>query len=310
MTKQKISLTLLFIPYILLSQMILIDKMEVNELNSPIGLDDQNPNFSWKINCDCYDLKQTHYQIKVSTDKFDSEKNLIWNSGKIESSNSIRIKYNGSSLKYDTNYYWQITIWTNKNNSSIKSNISSWSTGLMEKRNWKKKWIAVEDKDNTKKNSNSPYFINDFVIKKKIKKANLYITSKGMYEAYINGNKVGDFFLTPGWTSYNNRIQYQSFDVKNLINKYNRLGIIVGKGWYHGILGWTDQLNIQDNYEGNKYAFIAELVITYEDGSKKHILNDKNWKYFHGGIIDSEIYDGEVYNANLIDESWSNIIQK
>ncbi len=310
MTKQKISLTLLFIPYILLSQMILIDRMEVNELNSPIGLDDQNPNFSWKINCDCYDLKQTHYQIKVSTDKFDSEKNLIWNSGKIESSNSIRIKYNGSSLKYDTNYYWQITIWTNKNNSLIKSNISSWSTGLMEKRNWKKKWIAVEDKDNTKKNSNSPYFINDFVIKKKIKKANLYITSKGMYEAYINGNKVGDFFLTPGWTSYNNRIQYQSFDVKNLINKYNRLGIIVGKGWYHGILGWTDQLNIQDNYEGNKYAFIAELVITYEDGSKKHILNDKNWKYFHGGIIDSEIYDGEVYNANLIDESWSNYNSK
>ena len=83
MTKQKISLTLLFIPYILLSQMILIDKMEVNELNSPIGLDDQNPNFSWKINCDCHDLKQTHYQIKVSTDKFDLDKNLIWNSGKI-----------------------------------------------------------------------------------------------------------------------------------------------------------------------------------------------------------------------------------
>ena len=131
--------------------MILIDKMEVNELNSPIGLDDQNPNFSWKINCDCYDLKQTHYQIKVSTDKFDSEKNLIWNSGKIESSNSIRIKYNGSSLKYDTNYYWQITIWTNKNNSLIKSNISSWSTGLMEKETGKKSGLLLKIKTIQKK---------------------------------------------------------------------------------------------------------------------------------------------------------------
>ena len=116
MTKQKLSLLLLFIPYILLSQMIYVDKMEVNELNSPIGLDDQNPSFSWKINCDCYNLKQTHYQIKVSSDKFDSKENLIWDSGKIESSNSIRIRYDGSSLKYDTDYYWQITIWTNKNN--------------------------------------------------------------------------------------------------------------------------------------------------------------------------------------------------
>jgi alpha-L-rhamnosidase len=151
--------------------MIYVDKMEVNELNSPIGLDDQNPSFSWNINCDCYNLKQTHYQIKVSTDKFDSKENLIWDSGKIESSNSIRIRYDGSSLKYDTDYYWQITIWTNKNNRLRKSKISSWSTGLMKEENWKKKWISVEDIDDTKKNSNSPYFINEFVVEKKNQKS-------------------------------------------------------------------------------------------------------------------------------------------
>ena len=134
----------------------------------------------------------------------------------------------------------------------------------MELENWKSDWITVqsEDKDSAK----SPYFVNDFNVNNKIVSANLYITSRGVYEVHVNGQRVGDSFLTPGWTSYNNRIQYQAYDVLNMIFKgNNRLGVILGNGWFKSFR--PNNGKRKTDY-GEFTSFISELVITYADGKK------------------------------------------
>jgi len=285
------------------SQKTSIVQLEVDEFETPLGLDNPNPNFSWVIQSNKYNLNQTQYQIFVATDEFFSKKNLVWDSEKISSSESLYTKYQGEPLTYDTRYFWMVKVWHNQSSTPVESKISSWTTGLMKTKGWNNRWISVAEEDNSKVNSKSPYFKNEFKVFKKIKTAHLYITSKGMYEAYINGKRVGDLYLTPGWTSYDNRIQYQAYDVTKMIGAQNGIGVVIGKGWYHGTFMGREPNN--DNYKGKRYSFISELVITYKDGSKESVLNDDHWKYFHGAILDAEIYDGEKYNANLIANNWS-----
>lgn len=280
-----------------------ITQLEVDEFETPLGLDNPNPNFSWVINSKEFNLNQTHYQIFVATDKVFSKKSLVWDSGKKASSESVYTSYQGKPLSYDTRYYWTVKVWHSQSFRPVQSMVSTWSTGLMKKKDWGSHWISVGAEDNSKANTNSPYFKNEFKVSKKVKSAHLYITSKGMYEAYINGKRVGDLYLTPGWTSYDNRIQYQAYDVTPMIGAQNGIGVVVGKGWYHGT--FMGRKSNSDNYKGDLYSFISELVITYEDGSKQSVLDDKRWKYFHGAILDAEIYDGENYNANLIESNWS-----
>ena len=194
-----------------------------------MGLDSQNPDFSWRIKSDDYDLNQTHYQLFVATDKTFSKESLFWDSGRVNSSESVYVKYQGKPLEYATKYYWTVKVWTNQSSRPKQSAIGSWTTGLMGKKQWNSDWIGVNNDD--KKDPKSPYFTNDFVIRNKITSANLFITSRGIYEAHINGKRVGKSYLTPGWTSYNNRIQYQAYDVKDMLSSGdNRLGVFLQMG--------------------------------------------------------------------------------
>ena len=285
----------------LLAQKITISDLEVDQLTTPIGIDNPNPKFSWLINSDKYNLKQTHYQIFVAKDKTFSKNSLVWDSGKVKSTASVYVTYDGKPFNYDTQYFWTVKVWTNKSNLHSQSKISHWKTGLMESENWKSDWITVqsEDKDSAK----SPYFINDFNVNNKIVSANLYITSRGVYEAYVNGQRVGDSFLTPGWTSYNNRIQYQAYDVLNMIFKgNNRLGVILGNGWFKSFRPNNGER--KTDY-GEFTSFISELVITYADGKKESIINDNDWNYHFGAIQSSSIYNGETVDLTIHPDQWA-----
>ena len=294
--------TLIYITlFSLKAQDITISKLEVDKLNNPIGLDSKNPDFSWIILSDSYNINQTHYQIFVATDKNFSKKSLVWDSGKVNSSKSVYVKYRGKPIEYATKYYWTVKVWTNRTERPKQSKISSWTSGLMGQNQWRSNWIGVSEDD--KKNYKSPYFTNDFNIGKKIISANLFITSRGIYEAHINGKRVGDSYLTPGWTSYKNRIQYQAYDVKDLISSGdNRLGVILADGWFRNFRPNSGKL-ITDY--GDELSFITELIIGFEDGEKISIINDENWNYHFGAIQSSSIYNGEIVDFNLSDSHWS-----
>ena len=278
-----------------------VNQLEVDKLINPVGLDSKSPDFSWIIKSDDYNMNQTHYQVFVATDKTFSNKSLVWDSGKVNSSESVYVKYRGKSLEYATKYYWTVKVWTNQSTRPKQSKISSWTTGLMGKNQWKSDWIGVNNDD--KKGPKSPYFTNDFVVGNKITSANLFITSRGIYEAHINGKRVGKSYLTPGWTSYNNRIQYQAYDVEDMLSSGdNRLGVILADGWFRN---FRPNSGKRKTDYGDEISFIAELVISFEDGTKKSIINDDNWNYHFGSILSSSIYNGEFADFNLSDSTWS-----
>lgn len=283
------------------AQKVIITQLEVDKLVNPLGLDSQNPDFSWVIQSDQYNLNQSHYQIFVATDKVFSSKSLVWDSGKVNSSESVYVKYQGKALDFATKYYWTVKVWTNQSSRPRQSGIGFWTTGMMSSENWNSEWIGVDEKD--KKSKNSPYFTNDFSIDNQIISAQLFITSRGIYEAHINGKRVGESYLTPGWTSYNNRIQYQAYDVKNLISSgNNRLGVILADGWFRN---FRPNSGKRKTDYGDEVSFIAELVITLSDGTKKTIINDDNWNYHFGSILSSSIYNGETTDFQLFNTNWS-----
>ncbi len=153
------------------------------------------------------------------------------------------------------------------------------------------------------KDTVSPVFRKEFSVKDKVEKATLSITARGVYEAKINGKRVGDFFLAPGYTVYSKRLQVQTYDVTNMIANENVFDILLGNGWHYG--------RIAEGEYGKMYcrSVIAELEIKYTDDSTEIIKTDNSWKYSKTGILFSDYYDGETYDANVEYGNWKNAIE-
>lgn len=146
-------------------------------------------------------------------------------------------------------------------------------------------------------------FRKNFATNKKISSATAFITSHGIYEAFINGKRVGDYYLTPGWTSYNKRLQYQSYDVTAMMNKgQNVIAASLASGWYRTPLAWSENRNLY----GKELALLAQIRVVYTDGTIETIITDNTWKSSTGPVVSSEIYDGETYDANKEKVGWSN----
>lgn len=161
--------------------------------------------------------------------------------------------------------------------------------------NWKAKWL----KPAADMGEIAPIFSVGFVLAKKVKKATLYLTAIGVYEADLNGSRVGKFILAPGWTSYRHRLQYQTYDVTDMLREDNRLAVTVGKGWYRSTLpGWTGS-TIQAKLKENPPAVLAQLELTYEDGSTSTLVSDETWTVAESRVRCSTIYDGETYDATF-----------
>lgn len=178
---------------------------------------------------------------------------------------------------------------------------------------WKAEWIKPsEDYGDI-----CPVFLKTFQAGKP-KAAKLWITAMGVYEAELNGNRVGSFILAPGWTSYKKRLQYQEYDITDMLQEENSLQIVVGRGWYRGRLpGWGNS-ELQDELRARSGGLIVQIEITYEDGRKEMIVSDETWRTAESRVRFSEIYDGETYDAShqiddykpavIFDGPWSSLI--
>lgn len=271
-----------------------LSKLKIEGLINPIGVEENQPSFSWVIESTRREITQNSYEIKV----FKDQETLFWGSGKVVSEESINIKYTGPTLNSSTRYYWQVRIIDNKGNKSPWSAKAYWQTGLLKKNEWKATWIE------SKKDIGdiSPIFRKGFKVNKNIASATLYATAHGIYEAHLNGKRIGDAYLTPGWTSYNKRLQYQAYDVTPLLrNGNNAIGAILANGWYKGTLNWEPREKIY----GDKLGFLAQLTIKYTDGSEETVATDASWKTSTSGILYAEIYNGETFDANKNLKNWS-----
>ena len=272
-----------------------IQHLLTENLTNPIGLDVQQPRFSWQLVSDKRNITQTAYEIIVSADK-----GPLWKSGKVASNQSVQVSYAGTALQSGKKYTWKLRVWDNNGKQSPWSEPAFFQTALLDTADWKAKWIEAGFAEDATRPA--ILFRNQFSINKKITSATLYITAHGMYEVQLNGNKVGDAYLTPGWTSYNKRLQYQVYDVTNMLsNGNNAIGATVGNGWYRGYLAWEDNKNIY----GSKLGLLAQLNITYSNGTSETIVTDEKWKSSTGAIKSVEIYHGETYDAREDKKGWS-----
>ena len=271
---------------------------------NPIGIDILKPRLSWEILSDGRGIKQTAYQICAAeqVENLKLGKNLLWDTGKVQSDQSIHVEYQGADLKSGQRVYWQVRIWDEKDRPTDWSNVAFWEMGLLNPSDWKASWITPNIEEDITKSQPCPFLRKEFTLSKKIKSARAYVTCLGLYEIQINGQRVGDQLFTPGWTSYVKRLQYQTYDITHLLrNGNNAVGVVLGDGWYRGYSGW----NMKRNYYGEKLALLLQLHITYQDGISEIIRTDESWKSSTGPILESDIYHGEVYDARLEMNGWS-----
>ena len=263
---------------------------------NPIGIDVAKPRLSWKIVSPEENVMQTAYEIRV-TDQTPKGK-LVWTSGKVSGDQSVNVEYGGPALKSMQRVYWQVRVWDNKGKASAWSEPAFWEMGLLKPEEWKAQWIEIPSEPNTKDHKPCQYFRKGFATNKTVKSARIYVTCHGLYQLYLNGQKVSSDLFTPGYTSYHKRLQYQTYDVTSLIKSQNAIGAIVGDGWYR----WRD-----NNY-GDKLALIAQLQIDYSDGTSEWVCSDGSWKVTNNGPIrESDLFDGETYDARKEMTGWTNI---
>ena len=251
---------------------------------NPIGIDNP-PRFSWKIKSSHPDLVQTAYQIQVT-----GGGKLMWDSGCVKSDQSVLVPYGGKPLEPMSVYQVQVSVLDNT--GGLEQATGCFETGILQEDNWKGKWITHSLPE---EETACPVYVRHFTAEKPVKRARLYATACGVYEASVNGKKAGDCFLAPGWTSYHNRIQYQTYDITELLKRENEIAVAVGNGWYKGELGFDAK---PDNY-GKKTALSAMIRIEYEDGELSEIATDMDWKVETGAIRFSEIYHGEIQDYTV-----------
>ncbi len=294
-----ILLSTLFIS--LLAQPLKVYDLRVEQLSNPMGLDSRQPRFSWKLQSEMPNTIQSAYEVTVSTSPDFNKKTIVWNTRQT-SDQSVYITYAGLPLTSNTTYYWKLIVWDNHEHMTSSTQAAWWHTGLFDQKDWTAKWISPIIDTTIKELFPSPMLRKEFNIKKEVRSATLYISSKGLYEAKINGARVGQDYLTPGWTSYNHRIQYQAYDVTSQLTKgMNAIGITLGKGWFGGEVGWIKNTNIY----GGELSAIAQIMLTLKDGSTMILATDDSWTYSTGPILFSEIYHGERYDARKENDRWA-----
>ncbi len=280
-----------------------VEQLRLNYLKNPIGTDDPSPRFFWVLKSELSNTVQTTYRLQVSLDKsFSDDSQLIWDTGTIRSNQSIQVSYAGEPLQSATRYFWRVMVSDNHGNDSDWSQISWWETGLLNPDEWAAKWITTPWPENPEVSEPITMLRNEFSITNEIATARLYASAYGLYEVEINGQKVGNQVFTPGWTSYPTRVQYQTYDITNMLQRGNNaIGAYLGDGWFRGFIGWGDQRN----YYGEQLAFIAQIHVTYTNGQTETFATNSNWKASKGPILHSDIYNGEAYDARKEMPGWS-----
>ncbi|KAI0452422.1 extracellular glycosyl hydrolase family 78 protein [Xylaria acuta] len=264
-----------------------------------LGIGEASPRISWQFEGDAGNWSQSGYSIEVSrqgkSDVFNvtsSDSVLVdWPTVALSSAESalVRVKAYGGDGGVDTDWSEAYPV----------------ETGLLADEDWSGARVIAANKTTEQDAPHQPILLRkDFSLDGDISSARLYITAYGIYEAFINGDRVGDAVLAPGWQSYNHRLVYDTYDVTSLLqNGSNAIGIQAGEGWYAGRIGFATSRNVW----GDTLGAFALLVVTKADGSTETIPTDLSWSSSTGAIITSEIYDGEVYNSTLDQPGWATV---
>ncbi|KAA3616310.1 MAG: alpha-rhamnosidase [Calditrichaeota bacterium] len=310
-----VSIFIFLIAVLMTFQCSTIHRMTAEKLSceyriNPLGIDVLTPRLSWICSSVQRGDLQTAYQIIVATSMENLNKDIgdAWDSGQVQSSQSVHIKFDGIPLKSDQDYFWKVRVWNKKSQPSDWSAPANWSTGLLEESNWQAKWIGLDkavgedDPDTAHRKLSARMLRNEFTIDKKVSRATVFVSGLGLYELYINKQKIGDHVLAPGMTEYDKRTFYNTFDVTEYVQKHNAIGVILGNGRYFAP-------RTSEPTKTRTYGFpklLLQLNLLFEDGTRRTIFSDETWKLTTDGPIRANNeYDGEYYDARMEIAGWS-----
>jgi alpha-L-rhamnosidase len=295
---------------------VVIDELRCEYRVNPLGIDVTKPRLSWIIKSQQRGQVQTAYQVMVADcpKKLEQDKGSLWDSGKVKGNQTNQVEYKGKPLQSHIKCWWKVRVWDKAGNVSAWSEPAFWTMGLLKQDEWKAQWIGFDEplktptvtevgylKKSAIKLFQPRYLRKTFTTGKEIAQATVYASALGLYELHINGQKVGDDYFTPGWTDYDKRVYYNTYDVTDLVRRGdNAIGAILADGWYAGYLGGKPK---RDNY-GDKTRFAAQLHISYTDGTSEVIRTDGSWKANTGPLLEADIYMGEAYDARKEMSGW------
>ncbi|WP_406131158.1 family 78 glycoside hydrolase catalytic domain [Streptomyces sp. NBC_00989] len=266
----------------------------------PLGIGESAPRLSWRTVTDTGDWHQAAHQVEITA----ADGTVLADTGRVESSASVLVPWPGPDLGSRQRVGVRVRVW-----GDTEEEPSPWSgtayaeTGLLEPADWTARPITPDPITPAEEPLPAALLRRDFTLTGPVASARLYITAYGVHEAEINGEHVGDHVMAPGWTSYQHRLRYQTFDVTPLLRTgENTIGALLGEGWYTGRLGFHGGRRA---IYGEHRALLAQLEIGYADGTTQTVRTDEHWSTTTGPVLRSEIYDGEAYDARRERPGWS-----
>ncbi len=299
-------------------------------LKDPLGIDTPRPRLSWRLQSKDRGATQTAWQVVAAStsEKLTAGAADLWDSGRVESGQSIQIEYGGRALTSGQTVFWQVRVWDARGAASPFSDTARFEMGLLSASDWKGQWICdprplPENPADLFNDQPAPLFRREFEIQRPVRRARAYVTGLGFYEFQLNGRpvcgrgwaggprtSVGPSWdgrvLDPAWTSYGQQVLYSTYDVtSHLTQGRNAAGLLVGNGWYNPLplkmWGW---LNIREHLTVGRPRTILQLNIEYEDGTRESVVTDPSWRVADSPILRNSVYLGEVYDARREKSGW------
>jgi alpha-L-rhamnosidase len=279
----------------------------------PLGIDSPRPRLSWILVSIRRAEIQTAYRVLVadSLESLNSDRGSLWDSGKVGSRETLHIVYDGKPLRSGMRCFWKVRVWDGGGAPSDWSRPAFWETAILDPSDWKGRWIEdgkpLPGRDEDFYGDDpAPLFRKSFVLPPGVVRARLYITGLGYYEAFLNGRRVGDQVLDPGWTNYQKRVYYSAYDVTGLLREgQNAIGVAVGNGWYNPLpLRLWGSRNLRQALPVGRPRLFGQLQVEFEDGSRITVATDSTWKVRGGPLLRNNVYLGEVYDARREVPGW------
>ena len=262
---------------------------------NPVGFHDATPVFSWKLPSGV--KKQTAYRIETKG----GEKR--WDSGWIKSDQSTLVPYRGESFASQQQVEWRVSFRDENGKDSGWSTPAHFEMGLLSSDDWKAQWIRPNAESDSQKEPVA-WLRRSFHVEKKVARARVYVTARGLFQLYLNGQRVGNDHFANGWTSYHKRLDTLTYDITSQLRSgENIIEALLGTGWYAGRL-----FSNKGRY-GEHPELLLQLEVTYEDGSSATIVSDDRWEgTYIGPVLSSSIYDGENYDARKEVTGWKPVL--
>lgn len=276
--------------------------LRCEDLADPLGLDSPAPRLAWRLRSDRRgDAPAAYRMLAASTpEKLAAHEGDLWDSGQTVS-DQVRAVYAGKPLGSSTRAHWKVMVWGADGTASAWSPAAWWETGLLKPKEWTGTWIGAALVGGPKTSTPLPFLRTTFTVDKPVVSARLYASALGLFECELNGKRVGDDAFAPGWTMYDKRIPYRTYDVTALVQRgENAWGTMLGDGWYCGFVG----LGYRQTW-GDRPKFLAQLRLTFADGTQQTVATGPEWKTAFGPLVGSDMFMGEDWDARLESPGWS-----